>query len=151
MDRPVHMQDEQVIRAKRMCIMGTKSTHASLGRFKGILEQKQAELVRALRVRDDITIEKSADQMDEIQYASERDLAIRSVDLESKLLREVRSALQRVHDGGYGTCVECDLAISPKRLAALPWASRCIACQDACDQDLRNISESFDGALESFA
>ncbi len=131
--------------------MGTKSKHTNLRTFQEILEQKQAELIRALRVRDDITIEKSADQMDEIQYAAERDLAIQGVDLDSKLLREVRAALRRVHEGVFGICIECDLAISPKRLAAVPWAGRCIKCQDASDRDLRNASESFDGVLESFA
>ena len=34
-----------------------------------ILERKKAELVEILRKRDGIAIEKSADQMDEIQYA----------------------------------------------------------------------------------
>jgi hypothetical protein len=35
--------------------------------FQEILERKQAELARALRNRDDIIIEKSADQMDEFR------------------------------------------------------------------------------------
>jgi hypothetical protein len=50
---------------------------ASMGVVKKILERKEAELVLVLRKRDGIAIKKSADQMDEIQYASERDLAIR--------------------------------------------------------------------------
>lgn len=106
-----------------------------MGRFQEILEQKEAELARVLRKRDSIAIEKSADQMDEIQYASERDLAIRNVDRESTLLRDVKAALRRIHDGSFGTCIECEWVISPKRLAAVPWASRCIECQDAADRD----------------
>jgi hypothetical protein len=65
-------------------------------RFKETLERKQAELTHVLRNRDGIAIEKSADQMDEIQYAQERELATRNVDRESALLREVHAALQRV-------------------------------------------------------
>jgi DnaK suppressor protein len=106
-----------------------------MGGFQEILERKQAELVRVLRSRDGIAIEKSADQMDEIQYASERDLAIRNVDRESTLLREVKSALRRIHDGSFGTCLECESAISPKRLVAVPWAPRCIQCQEVADRD----------------
>jgi DnaK suppressor protein len=102
---------------------------------KEILERKEAELVQVLRKRDGIAIEKSADQMDEIQYASERDLAIRNVDRESTLLREVKAALRRIHDNSFGTCVECESAISPKRLEAVPWALRCIQCQQAADRD----------------
>jgi len=81
--------------------------------------------------------------MDEIQYASERDLAIRNVDRESTLLRQVRAAMQRIQDGSFGTCIDCDSAISPKRLAAVPWAPRCLQCQDAAD---RNGGESADGS-----
>ena len=62
--------------------------HTEMTGFQEILERKAAELGRFLRTRDDIAIEKSADQMDEVQFASERDLAIRNVDRESTLLRE---------------------------------------------------------------
>ena len=73
--------------------MVMQKARTEMGEFQEILERKQAELVRVLRMRDDIVIEKSADQMDEIQYASERDLAIRNVDRESTLLRDVKAAL----------------------------------------------------------
>jgi DnaK suppressor protein len=102
-----------------------------------------------LRNRDGITIEKSADQMDEIQYATERDLAIRNVDRDSTLLRHVKAALLRVHDGSFGTCTDCESAISPKRLAAVPWATRCIKCQDIADRDgpdTRDVSEALGDA-----
>ena len=111
-----------------------KTEQTKTGGIKEILARKEAELVLILRTREGITIERSADQMDEIQYASERDLAIRGVDRESRMLREVRAALGRIRDGEFGTCIECDSEISPKRLAAVPWASRCIQCQAAADQ-----------------
>jgi len=110
--------------------------------FQKLLERKEAELVQVLQRRDGIVIEKSADQMDEIQYASERDLAIRNVDRESTLLRQQRAALRRIRDGSFGTCIECESAISPKRLAAVPWAPRCIQCQDAVDRDGQGSAES---------
>ncbi len=106
-----------------------KRAPSGINGFQGILERKQAELFRVLQTRDGIAIEKSADQMDEIQYATERDLAIRNVDRDSTLLRQVKVALRRIQDGSFGTCIECEEAISPKRLAAVPWAPRCIHCQ----------------------
>ena len=127
--------------------MAMKTAHTEMGGFQEILERKEAELVRVLRRRDGIAIEKSADQMDEIQYASERDLAIRNVDRESTLLRDVKAALRRIHDGSFGTCIECESAISPKRLAAVPWASRCIECQEAADWDGQERTESVREAL----
>lgn len=111
-----------------------KTVPAEIGEFRGVLERKEAELVRVLRNRDDIAIEKSADQMDEIQHATERDLAVRNVDRDSTLLRHVKAALRRVRDGSFGTCIDCESPISPKRLAAVPWAARCIQCQEAADR-----------------
>ena len=119
-----------------------KIAHTEIGGFQEILERKEAELDRVLRKRDGIAIEKSADQMDEIQYATERELAMRNVDRESHLLRQVKAALKRVHDGSFGICMECESAISPRRLAALPWASLCIQCQEAADRDRQERTES---------
>jgi DnaK suppressor protein len=118
-----------------------KTAPTDVAGFQEFFERKQTELTRILRKRDGIAIEKSADQMDEIQYASERDLAIRNVDRESTLLRQVKAALRRIHDGSFGTCIECDSAISPKRLAAVPWAQRCIQCQDAADRGGRERAD----------
>jgi len=112
-----------------------KNASPVLAGFQEILERKLAELVQVLRTRDGITIEKSADQMDEIQYAYERDLAIQNVDRDSTLLRQVKAALRRIDDGSFGTCMDCESAISTKRLAAVPWATRCIRCQEAADRD----------------
>jgi DnaK suppressor protein len=115
--------------------------------FQEILERKEADLVRVLRSRDGIAIEKSADQMDEIQYSTERDLAIRNVDRDFNLLRDVKDALRRIHEGSFGACMECELAISPKRLAAVPWAGCCIQCQEAAERDIENGTESLPGTL----
>jgi RNA polymerase-binding transcription factor len=40
----------------------------------------------------------------------------------------IRAALQRMEDGSYGRCVTCGEPIAPRRLAALPYATQCIAC-----------------------
>jgi DnaK suppressor protein len=116
-----------------------------------VLERKAAELAWVLRQRDGIEIQKSADQMDEIQYASERDLAIRNVDRDSSLLREVKAALQRIREGSFGSCVDCESAIGPKRLAAVPWAARCIRCQEVADRDRQNRAESLTDSLSHAA
>ena len=131
--------------------MAMKIAHTEVGGFQEILERRAAELVRVLGKRDGLAIEKSADQMDEIQYASERDLAMRNVDRDSSLLRDVKGALRRIHDGCFGTCVECESAISPRRLAAVPWASRCIQCQEVADRDRQERTESVGEALVNAA
>jgi DnaK suppressor protein len=112
-----------------------KTAHTEMAGFQQVLEQKAVDLDRLLRNRDDIAIEKSADQMDEIQLDSERELAIRNVDRDTVLLREVKAALRRIQDGTFGTCMECESTISPRRLIAVPWAPRCIQCQEATDRE----------------
>ena len=124
-----------------------KMARTEMSVFQEILERRAAELVQVLRKRDGLAIEKSADQMDEIQYASERDLAMRNVDRESSLLRQVKAALRRIHDGSFGMCIECESAIGPKRLAAVPWAPRCIRCQESADRDLQERRESLSEPL----
>jgi RNA polymerase-binding transcription factor len=118
-----------------------------LEKYKKILETRQAELARGLRNRDDIAIEKTPDALDEVQLAGERELAIRNLDRESNLLRNVRLALARMADGSYGTCLHCDEEIKPKRLDAVPWTAFCIRCQEAADRHEFESQESLDGFL----
>ena len=105
-----------------------------LNKYKTLLEAKQAELAAGLRNREDIAIEKTPDAIDEVQLAGERELAIRTLDRESALLRNVRSALARIADGSYGSCLHCEEEIKPKRLDAVPWTKYCIRCQEAADR-----------------
>jgi DnaK suppressor protein len=105
-----------------------------LKKYKAILEAKAAELNAGLRNRDEIAIEKTPDAIDEVQLAGERELAIRNLDRESNLLRNVKSALARIADGSYGVCLHCEEDIKPKRLDAVPWTKYCIKCQEAADR-----------------
>lgn len=109
-------------------------TKTELKKYKKTLQTKQEELVRVLRNRDAITIEKSADALDEVQHAAERELAIRNLDRESNLLRLVRLAMRRMDEGSYGTCLHCDEEINPRRLHAVPWTPYCITCQEMADR-----------------
>ncbi len=108
-------------------------TKTELKKYKKTLEAKQAELANVLRNRDAIAIEKSADALDEVQHAAERELAIRNLDRESNLLRLVKLALRRIDEGAYGTCLHCEEEINPKRLNAVPWTPYCIKCQEMAD------------------
>jgi len=126
-------------------------TKTELNKYREILEAKQAELAQVLRNRDGITIEKSPDALDEVQNAAERELAIRNLDRESNLLRNVRAALHRIDEGMYGICLHCEEDISPKRLNAVPWAPYCIACQETADRNQEEGIESLDDLLVNAA
>ncbi len=62
-----------------------------LNKYRAVLEAKKADLSAGLRNREDIAIEKTPDALDEVQLAGERELAIRNLDRESNLLRNVRT------------------------------------------------------------
>jgi len=126
-------------------------TKNELNKYKTLLEAKQAELAGGLRNREGIAIEKTADALDEVQLAGERELAIRNLDRESNLLRNVRAALSRMADGSYGTCLHCEEDISPKRLNAVPWTAYCIKCQEAADRHEFETVEAVDQLLADAA
>jgi DnaK suppressor protein len=110
-------------------------TQTEINKYRAVLEAKMAELSAGLRNREDIAIEKTPDALDEVQLAGERELAIRNLDRESNLLRNVRGALVRVADGSYGVCLHCEEDIKTKRLDAVPWTRYCIRCQEAADRN----------------
>ena len=117
-------------------------TKAELEKYKTILEAKQAELSGALRNRDEIVIEKAPDALDEVQLAGERELAIRALDRDSNMLRQIRRALARIADGSFGVCLHCEEDISLKRMAAVPWAAFCVNCQEKIDRCEIEIDET---------
>jgi DnaK suppressor protein len=51
------------------------------------------------------------------------------VQRDRKELADVVSALARMNDGTYGTCVDCSKPIELQRLTAIPAAARCMVCQ----------------------
>lgn len=117
---------------------------SEFGRQRTALERRQSELIGALHSREEIAIEKTADELDNIQLSAQRDLAVSRLHRESGLLRAVRAALARIGDGSYGMCLNCGEPISPKRLQAVPWAAYCVRCQEEADRGEVNDSSGFD-------
>jgi DnaK suppressor protein len=126
-------------------------TKTGVDRFRAILTAKIAELERFTRHRDGITVERSADQLDEIEAASQRALSVCNLDREFNQLRQVRAALRRIEEGIFGICQRCDEEIHPKRLAAVPWAPNCIRCQEALDGNLEEIQAQRSDSLDRAA
>jgi len=122
-----------------------------LKKYRNLLEAKQAELAQLVRNRDGIAIEKSPDALDEVQHATERELAIRNLDRESNLLRNVRASLRRLEEGSFGVCLHCEEDISPKRLAAVPWTAFCIHCQEIADRSQGDNADHLDELLVNAA
>jgi len=126
-------------------------TKNELNAFRRILENKQAELALGNRNREALAIETSPDELDRIQHSQERELAIGALDRNSTLLRQVREALSRIHAGTFGVCATCEEDINPRRLAAVPWASACVVCQEAADRELKAPWSEIETSLEMAA
>ena len=109
--------------------------------YRALLTAKREEILRKSHQREDIRIVESSEQIEAVQLAGERDVAIQALEHQSKILMQVDAALQRIDDGEYGICIECEEQISPKRLVAVPWAAFCLRCQE-----LRDVQEAADAS-----
>ena len=116
--------------------------------MSSLAQDQIAQLLEALkRQRQDV----SAIVGDELAHADERsfrgiaggvtdsgdaaaadamaDLDAAQMDRQVNQLRDIDAALQRLHEGTYGECVDCGTGIGFARLKASPAATRCIDCQ----------------------
>jgi DnaK suppressor protein len=55
---------------------------------------------------------------------------------ERDVLQLVEEALARVNTDDFGVCVVCEDEMDRKRLEAVPWAKRCLTCQEKQEQGL---------------
>jgi DnaK suppressor protein len=109
-------------------------TTAKVQEVRKILEVKRKELMAGSSDRDEILIENAAEEFDRLQQQLNREVAIRNLDRESKLLKDVQAAINRMDDESFGICLRCDEEIPEKRLKALPWAAYCVSCQETVDR-----------------
>jgi RNA polymerase-binding transcription factor len=107
---------------------------ANLELVRQALESQLKQTAPTRGLRESIHIYRVADPLDVTQQAAEREVALHSLDRESALARRLRSAIERLNDGSYGVCLECEEEIAPKRLKAIPWAELCIRCQERADR-----------------
>jgi DnaK suppressor protein len=57
------------------------------------------------------------------------DLAAGLAEIETAELVQIDEALQRLEEGSYGACQDCDRPIPQKRLQFVPFALRCVECE----------------------
>ena len=96
-----------------------------------MLEVTRAQLLSSHHDTEGIVVQRVPDSMDEFSLEVQRSLTVDAMNRKATLLRQVVEALERIAGGKYGACLACQEAISPKRLAALPWAALCFECQQA--------------------
>src|SRR5689334_23249100 len=58
----------------------------------------------------------------------EEEVSVGLMENEDQLLVEINDALERIEQGTFGRCEECNEEISRKRLEVLPYARYCLRC-----------------------
>jgi DnaK suppressor protein len=108
-------------------------TTLDLKTLEATLNGRARELLRSLAERTQIAIERSADAFDASLLATERESSAQTLEQESRFLRQVEAARERLSDGSFGICPACEEEIAPKRLLAIPWAIYCVSCQQKAE------------------
>ena len=70
--------------------------------------------------------------LDDLRHATADDeVAITTLETEENILVECEAALRRMESDTFGICEGCGKAIAHKRLAAMPYARKCMHCASA--------------------
>ena len=107
--------------------------------FKKKLTEWKSEIVRANNealynnsLDDNST---SADIVDQASSYTEKNVEMRAINRQIKLISKIDRALKKIKDGTYGYCEETDEPIGIKRLMARPIATLCIAAQEKHEKE----------------
>lgn len=110
-----------------------------LSYFKDQLLRKQLSLTDMVQRNEGYGREKDQNTQDMADMAVEsytKEFMFGKSSGDRHMLQLIREALDRIEDKSYGTCVNCENAIQPKRLEAVPWTRLCIQCQDLLEKGL---------------
>ena len=77
----------------------------------------------------------SADIVDQASSYTEKNVEMRAINRQIKLISKIDSALKRIKDGTYGFCEDTGEPIGLKRLMARPVATLSIAAQEKHEQE----------------
>jgi DnaK suppressor protein len=107
--------------------------------FKKKLTEWKREIVRANNAAlynnslDDNST--SADMVDQASSYTEKNVEMRAINRQIKLISKIDRALKKIKDGTYGYCEETSEPIGIKRLMARPIATLCIAAQEKHEKE----------------
>jgi len=118
--------------------MNTGTTKARERDLRRILMDRRHQMegdVRT-RIRDGRTdrSEEVLDDGDHSDAALQHGIDFALIQMKAETLARIDAALARLDAGTYGDCFDCGDEISGKRLRALPFAVRCIACEEKKEQ-----------------
>jgi DnaK suppressor protein len=115
-------------------------------------ERAEASLRRTTLHAQSEPDDSTKDSGDLASASHDRDVLYRLQESDLKRLRLISEVLSRIDTDGYGVCEQCGEEIGKARLAAIPWATTCLICQQKADlQDTLSRAEDHYGHKESHA
>lgn len=103
-----------------------------------MLHDRRAEIEGRMRSLREVIPAQNAGVKDAEEQSMEdfvRDMDVALMVMESETIRRIDEALQRLEEGAYGICADCEETIAEARLQALPFASLCRDCQEREESD----------------
>ena len=105
-----------------------------------ILRKKQNELLdsfeRDKAAGNALPDDGIQDLADKAASAYSKELNFSLSDTERSLLMQIDEAFNRIKEGNFGVCTNCQNTIGEKRLTAVPWTAFCIDCQELQEKGL---------------
>jgi len=89
--------------------------------------QAEADSLTEDREPGDVQFDEESGEGDTLAVERERDLALSAQ--ARAAVEDIDRAIAKVHEGTYGECETCGIAIPKERLKALPHASLCVKCK----------------------
>ena len=77
----------------------------------------------------------SADIVDQASSYTEKNVEMKSINRQIKLISKINQAIKKIENGTYGFCEETGDPIGIKRLIARPVATLCIAAQEKHEKE----------------
>ena len=84
----------------------------------------------------------SADIVDQASSYTEKNVEMRAINRQIKLISKIDAALKRIKDGTYGFCEDTAEPIGLKRLMARPVATLCIAAQEKHEKEEKVFADN---------
>ncbi len=117
---------------KYMCAKHLAYFKKKLIEWKSDLKKTSNEAIFNSSLDDNST---SADIVDQASSYTEKNVELRAINRQIKLISKIDSALKRIQEGTYGFCEDTGEPIGLKRLMARPVATLCIAAQERHEKD----------------
>ncbi len=106
----------------------------NLNRFRKILLEEKQRLLNnsknALMNELALSPDDLADETDLAASELNQNITFKLRDRERQLLTKIDEALERMDEGTFGTCEDCEEPIEPRRLEARPVSTLCVACKE---------------------